>query len=245
MPRMIDPAPIWDSDDPAGSLARLREASAAASGDAAAAWDTQVARAHGLLEEYAEGHALLDTISADTPEVLTRVALERGRLLRSAGDPVAARPLFEEAASRAQAGGLDLLHVDALHMLALVAEPAEAAEIHDRALAVARASADPQARDWDASLLNNVGMAHADSGDFTAALISFEEALAARERIGDVSRTRVARWMVAWALRNLGRVDEALAIQRSLKAELEAAGEADPFVDEEIDLLTGESRVDP
>ena len=43
---------------------------------------------------------------------------------------------------------------------------------------------------------------------------SFEEALAARERIGDASRTRVARWMVAWALRNLGRVDEALVTER-------------------------------
>ena len=36
------------------------------------------------------------------------------------------------------------------------------------------ASADQRARDWDASLLNNIGMTYADAGDFTAALASFE-----------------------------------------------------------------------
>jgi hypothetical protein len=45
--------------------------------------------------------------------------------------------------------------------------------------------------------------------------------------------------MVGWALRNLGRTDEALAVQTALKAELEAAGEEDPYVDEEISLLQG------
>jgi hypothetical protein len=45
--------------------------------------------------------------------------------------------------------------------------------------------------------------------------------------------------MIAWALRNLGRTGEALAIQRELKAVLLAAGEEDPNVDEELQLLTG------
>ena len=61
----------------------------------------------------------------------------------------------------------------------------------------------------------------------------------ARERIGDAGTIRVARWMVGWSLRNLGRTDEALAVQRALKAELEAAGEEDPYVDEELALLEG------
>ena len=43
-----------------------------------------------------------------------------------------------------------------------------------------------------------------------------EDALDARIRIGDAARTRVARWMVAWALRNLGRNVEALMLQRKL-----------------------------
>jgi len=74
---------------------------------------------------------------------------------------------------------------------------------------------------------------------FGAALAVFERALAARERIGDPGRVRVARWMVAWALRNLGRTADALVMQQALKAELEAAGTADPHVDEELALLEG------
>ena len=57
---------------------------------------------------------------------------------------------------------------------------------------------------------------------------SFEHALAVRERAGDQDRIRVGRWMVAWALRNLGRTEDALTMQRELKAELDAAGRTDP-----------------
>jgi tetratricopeptide (TPR) repeat protein len=124
-------------------------------------------------------------------------------------------------------------------MVALVGDPAEQVRLNEEALAVAHASHDPRARDWDASLLNNIAMVHADAGDFDRALPLFEEALAARERIGDPGRTRVARWMVAWALRHLGRTAEALEIQRALKSELVAAGAEDPYVDEELALLGG------
>ena len=158
-------------------------------------------------------------------------------MLRSSGALEAARPHFETAAARAGEAGLEALHIDALHMLALVADPPEAAEIHARALATARASDDEQARNWDASLLNNIGMAHADAGDFGAALTVFEEALAACRRIGDDSRTRIARWMVGWALRNLDRREEALAVQSALKADLDDLGQQDPYVDEELALL--------
>jgi hypothetical protein len=43
--------------------------------------------------------------------------------------------------------------------------------------------------------------------------------------------------MVGWALRNLGRRDEALAVQRALKDELASLGAEDPYVDEELALL--------
>ena len=122
-------------------------------------------------------------------------------------------------------------------MVALAAPEEEQLALNEAALAVARASTDQRARDWDASLLNNIGMTHADAGDFESALTAFEQALAARERIGDPTNIRVARWMIGWALRNLGRRDEALEIQRSLKAELESVGDTDEYVDEELALL--------
>ena len=236
---MTDPDDLWDFDDPVGSEQRFRAAAQTAEGVDRLVLLTQVARALGLQERYDEGHAVLDDLAVGSPEVATRAELERGRLLRSAGDPDAAHPHFEAAASTAREAGLEALHVDALHMFALVAPAEDQQRLTEEALAVARGSADASARNWDASLLNNLGMTHADAGDWPAALAAFEEALVARERIGDAGRTRVARWMVGWALRNLGRTDEALAVQTALKAELDAIGEEDPYVDEELALLDG------
>jgi tetratricopeptide (TPR) repeat protein len=228
---------LWDFADPAGSEQRFRDVAATAPEPARTHALTQVARALGLQERYDEGHAVLDALSRGDAESRVRLALERGRLLRSAGEDVASRTFFEQASHEAQRAGLDELAVDALHMVALVVEPADRLAAHYQALARARAADDPAARDWDASILNNIGMAHADAGDHGAALAAFEEALAARIRIGDPARTRVARWMVAWSLRHLGVVDLARAVQLALKAELDAIGETDPYVDEELDLL--------
>ena len=240
---MIDPTPLWDFDDPAGSETRLLAASATATPVDRLVLLTQVARAVGLQQRYDEAHQLLDDVlddaHADDDEVGTRVLLERGRLTRSAGSPVEAAPLFESAERTAKAAGLQSLRIDALHMRALVADPDVRRALETEALALARSASEPRARNWDASLLNNLGMGLADAGDFTGALGQFEEALTARRRIGEEAEIRVARWMVAWALRNLGRTAEAREQQRALKAELTAAGLTDPSVDEELALLEG------
>ncbi|HEY3409183.1 MAG TPA: tetratricopeptide repeat protein [Propionicimonas sp.] len=261
---MIDLAPLWDFDDAEGSERRFRDAAADATGADRLVLLSQVARALGLQERFAEAHDTLDQVLAEPPtvdgatmvaeartvadpdeapgvdaEVSTRVALERGRLFRSAGRPDEARPLFEAAVAEASRAGMDELLVDALHMVALVVPADEQRELLDQALEVARASPDPAARRWEASLLNNLGMTHADAGEWPTALAVFEQALAARRLTGRVGDVRIARWMVAWALRNLGRTGEALAIQRELKAELLAAEQADPYVDEELQLLAG------
>jgi tetratricopeptide (TPR) repeat protein len=232
------PTPLWDFDDPVGSERRLRGAADVAEGRDRLVLLTQVARAVGLQGRYAEAHALLDDLAVRDDEVAVRVSLERGRLLRSAGDAEAARPHFDAAERAAAEAGLDVLRIDAIHMQALVADPADRLAVNERALEVASSSADPAARDWDASLMTNIGMVHAEAGDFDQALAAFEQALGARERRGDPEDVRVARWMVAWALRNLGRTADALSLQRGIKAELDAAGRTDPHVDEEIDLLT-------
>lgn len=233
----VDLRTLWDFDDAAASEQRFRDLAATTDEPLATYARTQVARALGLQERYDDARAVLDDLAPADPEGRVRVALERGRLLRSGGDPDGARPYFESAAAEAGAARLEELEVDALHMVALVAAPAERLAAHHAALARARAATEAAARDWDASLLNNIGMEHADAGDHGAALGAFEEALAARERIGDPARTRVARWMVGWSLRNLGEVDRAREVQLALKAELDAIGEQDPYVDEELALL--------
>jgi tetratricopeptide (TPR) repeat protein len=234
---VIDPRPLWDFADPASSGERFLDAAERADEPDRTAWLTQYVRALGLQENYDAATRVLDGLSSDEPEAATYLRLERGRVLRSSGHPADARPLFEAAASIAEAAGLEALRVDALHMVALVAPSDEQLALNRRALEIARAATEQRARDWDASLLNNIGMTYADAGDFDAALATFEEALTARERIGDPAQIRVARWMIAWSLRKLGRRDEALAMQRALKTELDDVGDSDQYVDEELALL--------
>lgn len=237
----IDPAPLWDFQDPAGSEARFREAADVATGTSRLVLLTQLARAIGLQERYDEAHLVLDDVArtgVDDPEVDTRLALERGRLLRSAGDPSGAAGWFDRAGGQARDSGLDALLVDSLHMVAIVAPADQRLGLNHEALALARASADPAARAWEPSLLNNIGMCLVDAGELDEALTTFREALAASRRHGKPDAdVRIARWMVAWALRLLGRSTEALALQEELAAELTALGEEDSYVDEELALL--------
>lgn len=228
---------LWDFDDPVGSERRFRALAETGPREAAIhAW-TQVARALGLQERYDEAHAVLDTLETRSTECDVRICLERGRLFRSVGEGSAALPRFHHAARAAEAAGLEELHVDALHMLALVVPPADRLPAQHTALSAARGAKDPAARDWDATLLNNIGVQQAELGDHAGALASFEGALAARERIGDAPRTRVARFMVGWALRNMGDEQGALELQRALKADLDALGERDAYVEDELALL--------
>ena len=234
-------AGLWDWSDPAGSESRFRALADSSPGEVRLVAMTQVARALGLQARFVDGRAVLDQVAraADgaAPEVAVRVALERGRLARSEGLSVEATPLFQEAAELAERAGLEGLHVDALHMLAMDGEPQEQITRIQTALEVAGSATSEEARRWDASLLNNLGMAQHDAGDLSAALGSFQAALALREARGQAQEARIARWMVAWTLRLLGRTDEAHAMQRELKAELEAAGEQDVYVDQELALL--------
>jgi tetratricopeptide (TPR) repeat protein len=163
-----------------------------------------------------------------------RVLLERGRVLNSSGSPAEARPLFEAAFAGAADAGFEHLAVDALHMVAIVAPPDEQDALNRRALALADAAADPRARQWRASLLNNLGWTAFDRSDYAGALALFEEALAERLEQGVVARVQVARWCVGRTLRALGRTNEALELQRSLARDHAAAGTKDPFVDEEL-----------
>lgn len=240
----MHPLDLWDFDDPAGSEQRFRDAAAAAEGAQQSVWLTQVARALGLQQDYDAAHDVLDDLSlvqgADGAlEVEARVLLERGRVYRSSGDPEHARRFFDEAVRVAREAGLEELWVDALHMVALVVPADEQLDAQLVALDAANGATDPRARRWRASLLNNIGMVHADTGRWDHALGCFEEALAARTDVGGTpGEIGVARWMVAWALRNLGRTEEALQMQRALKADLDARGEADPYVEEELALLT-------
>ncbi|MCH6231456.1 hypothetical protein MK786_11960 [Microbacterium sp. CFH 31415] len=192
---------LWDFGDPAGSEVRLRMA-AEAETDAAtrAELATQVARALGLQERYADAEAVLSTTPITSAEAAVRVTLERGRLRNSAGDAGAAIGLLELAAEAAASAHLTFLHVDALHMLA-IADPARAAEWTACALDVLEGTTDPRTLRWTVSLHHNAGWTHQEAGRTDEAVSEFEKARDAAIRWGTPQQLR-------WA-------DEALAEVRT------------------------------
>jgi tetratricopeptide (TPR) repeat protein len=99
---------------------------------------------------------------------------------------------------------------------------------------LARTSQDPVARRWVGSLANNMGWARYDADDIDGAIALFEQSRDAFLADGRADRARVARWSVARCLRSRGDVAGALDAQEELLAELDALGETDGHVLEEI-----------
>lgn len=232
---------LWDFADPAKSEARFRDALTTASGDWRLELQTQIARTYSLRNRYADANRLLDEIE---PQLATaglkprlRYLLERGRTFNSAGDKAAARPLFVQAWELGRAGDQEDLAIDAAHMVAIVDGGEKGLDWNRHALAMAESARDPAARRWRASVLNNMGVELKELGRYDEALGVFQRALAAYQERGDPRNIRFSRWMVANTLRLMGRHDEALAIQLALHRELKAAGEVDPYVDEELQIL--------
>jgi tetratricopeptide (TPR) repeat protein/membrane protease YdiL (CAAX protease family) len=232
---------LWEYDDPEESerrfAARLATLSSSES-EPRFELQTQIARARGLQHRFAEAHATLDEVERLGPRsgrIRARYALERGRVLNSSGDPIAAKPHFEEALEIAWSAGEAGLAVDAAHMIAIaVAEPAAKLEWNQRALEMARGSADARAQRWVGSLLNNIGWTHFDAGRHDDAMRTFEEELRWLEPRGDNKKIRIARYSIGRVLRAQGRVKEALALQRELADALSASGVEDPYVVEEV-----------
>lgn len=247
----IELAALWDHAQPEISEQRFREALGGASADEAVILRTQIARTYGLRRDFARARQLLaaleDDLSSAGSEARAHHALESGRTYASAAHPRAeqsaearaeARAHFQRALDLAREHGHDALAIDALHMFAFLdTDPADQLRWAQAALEVAEASREPAAKRWEASLRNNAGYALHQLARFDEALIEFERALALRERADHASATRVAKWMVAWTLRALGRADEALALQLQLAEAGEAAGEPDPYVFEELEIL--------
>lgn len=193
---------MWDWADPEGSERRFR-----AVGTPEAM--TQVARALGLRKRFGEAHKLLDAIDGAEPLVVARLALERGRLHSDLGEQEQALRCFKDALNIAGDAKADYYAVDAAHMIAICENNLEA---HRSAIEMAMNSDDRRAQTWDASLLNNLGWSHFESGDYDNALECFQSALQTRVARGETHRSHVAEWCVARALRALERYDEALDI---------------------------------
>lgn len=249
---------LWNFTKPAETRARFLElvpvAEAAGDDDYRLQLQTQIARTWGLEGKFEEAHAVLDAVEkehawdgASMPVVRVRYLLERGRAFNSGKKKDKAKPLFLEAWDTARKAKLDALAVDAAHMMAIV-EPA-AADQHAwnrKAMELAEASDDPRARGWLGSLYNNVGYTHLQAGEYGKALDLFEKQRAFYAERGSPESQRIAKWMVAHTYRKMGRLDEALAMQREMEQALRDAGSGDDgFVCEEIgEILLAQGKTD-
>lgn len=238
----MDVDALWNFNDPAASEARFREALANAKGDDALILRTQVARTLGLRKRFDDAYRELDAIepalAAAGQEPRVRALLERGRTLRSSGQPAEGKPLFIRAFEMADAARLEGLAADALHMVALV-EPQldERIAWNRRTVAYAQRASDPRAQGWQAAALNNIGSDLREAGRLDDSLAAFRDALAAYERKGRADEIRIARWQIANVLRLKGQRAEALAMQLALERDAAAAGDPDPYVFDELALL--------
>jgi tetratricopeptide (TPR) repeat protein len=149
-----------------------------------------------------------------------------------------ARTAYMRAFELAQNGKLDDLAIDALHMMVFVdTMPEKQVEWNRQAQALVQSSSQPDAKKWEGPLHNNTGYALHLLGRYEEALSEFRLALAAHERDGTPQKIRIAHWMIAWTLRSLGQLNEAVEIQLRLEKEWDEAGELDPYVFEELELL--------
>lgn len=230
---------LWDFDDPAASERRFRERLASTAGDERLEILTQLARAQGMQDRFADAHHTLDEVAGSldsaVPRVRVRYLLERGRALRSGDRAADALPLFVQAAELASSAGESALTVDAIHMVAITStDTDEQMRWHERGVRVASGDPSASGQRWLPTLRNNLGWALFERGRLAEALEQFQLAAAGRRAAGDAKRTRIADWAVARTLRALGSVTEALAIQRRLLDEWRRDGVRPPYVNEEI-----------
>lgn len=226
---------LWRYDDPVASAERF--AIAAAEPDRSevvrAELETQRARAFGLQGRFAEADALLDSLEPAIGTLAVRILLERGRLRNTEGRTEEAVPLLEEALLAARRDGEAFLAVDAAHMLA-IADTLRSEQWTEEGLAELQTTSDPRTLRWGVALHNNRGWALFDAGDAQAAVGEFEAALEAADRYGTPDQQFAAQWSLARSLREVGRWQEAQAIQRRLA--VERPGDSD--VEAELELLS-------
>lgn len=247
----IDISTLWDFNNPELSEQRFRSALSNASMDDILILQTQIARTYGMRSDFSQAQQILANIEPQVQsasvEAKVRYYLELGRTYSSViHSPESqttevkelARSAFMRAFELAQNGKLDSLAIDALHMMTLVdTAPEKQVEWNRKAMTLMQSSSQQDAKKWEGSLHNNTGYALHLLGRYEDALLEFKLALAAHEQGGNPQTIRIAHWMIAWTLRALGQLNEAIEIQLRLERECDEAGEPDLYVFEELELL--------
>jgi len=219
---------LWEFSDPALSEERFRDALDKAEGDVRLELQTQIARTYSLRKQFDKAHVLLDKVEPQLNKSIgkanIRYLLERGRAYNSSGEKDAAKRYFKEAWEKAQQPELDVLAVDAAHMVAITYSGSmDGIAWNKKGLALAETSSDPKAKGLLPALLNNIAWDYSDMGQNKDALEYFKKAARAWEdkTHSNHRRTHIAKWSVAKCLRSLEQQEEALTILFYLEENME------------------------
>lgn len=211
---------LWLPGDPIASEERL----AAAVGEpdrselVRAELETQRARALGLQGRFAEAESLLESLEPASGSLEVRVLLERGRLLLGEERAEDAIPVVEAALRAARREGSIPLAVESALVLAGADRP-HAQQWIEEGLADLAGTGDPRTLRWGVMLHHLRGWTLLRDGDTAAALVSFEDAVEFAEDFGTPDERFAVQWALGRCLREMGRIQEAVAIQRRLSAE--------------------------
>ncbi|MCR4314811.1 MAG: hypothetical protein NUW37_00530 [Planctomycetes bacterium] len=219
---------LWNWDDFAGTESAFTELLAQLDADRSSdknyrlALMTQIARVQGLQKNFEAAHATLDSVEKElagaSAVVRVRYLLERGRTLRSSGNPDASTALFKEAHEVATKAGETVFAADAAHMVAIVLSGTpEGFEWAEKTMQICKASDNPRLRGWLGPLYHNTGWSYIDVESFEKALELFYLGVEFHEEIGSDMPLLIAKYDVAVALRKLHRVDDALKILEELR----------------------------
>ncbi|MGO4594150.1 hypothetical protein AB4Z18_10045 [Leifsonia sp. 2TAF2] len=233
---------LWLPGDPIASADRL--AAAAAEPDRSelvrAELETQRARALGLQGRFEEAEALLESLEPAFGVLEVRVLLERGRLRNAVGRSWEAVPILEAALRTARRDDELALAVESALVLA-EADRTRAQQWIEEGLADLAGSEDPRTLRWGVVLHDLKGWALLSDGDAAAALVSFEDAVEYAEGYGTLDQQFAAKWALGRCLRELGRLPEALELQRRLATERPD----EPAVAEELAALAALGTQEP
>jgi tetratricopeptide (TPR) repeat protein len=204
---------------------------------------TQIARTYSLRHLFDNAHEVLNEVEKQLPAspdlARARYYLERGRTFNSAGNKADAQRHFEQALDIARQLHEDFYTIDAMHMLAIVAQPVPdlANNINEQAIILAENSTSEEAKNWLGSLYNNLAWGYFDKGEYDKALSLFLRALKWYEDRKSARNAFIAKWTIARTLRAQNKLDDALIIQLGLFEESSTTGHADGYVHEELGEL--------
>ncbi|MGE3760065.1 MAG: hypothetical protein AB7H97_20030, partial [Pseudobdellovibrionaceae bacterium] len=189
---------------------------------------TQLARAHGLMGDLLNAQATLSQaqqmLSSSKVDMGSRAEvrwlLEQGRVHYLGMSPIKAHDLFVQAWTLASENGLHFFAVDAALMLSTVRPPKFQNEWLQKALILAEASSDEKVRLWLTHLLFLEGWHAFDFRQFDRSLHCFEQAMVQPGANTDSLRVMAMHWSRGRAMRALGQIENALALQQSLLADM-------------------------